>query len=191
MSEIDLEGGSAADFARMSKEPKYWIDKARSMHAAAGAVWYCTQVEKPENVANTIGGSPDFSCGAWQVYRMLCGFSLELAFKAILVVRREPVSTTHDLVRLADESVVMYTDKQKELLALLTECVIWEGRYPVPKRHEDIDRFVFWHYETLFRKVRMGERSWTMEPIEPHPLDWDQFNELWQRAEAAYDFFAS
>ena len=187
----ELEEGSLHDFKRLSSEPNYWLMKAKSLHASAAAVWHCTQVRDSEEVAREVGGDPNFGCGAWQVYRMLCGMALELAFKTILVVRQEKVDATHDLVRLAEKADVTYSDKQKKLLALLTECVVWEGKYPVPRNHQDIDRFVFWHYETLYTKKRMGENSWIMQPIKPDPLDWDQYNELWGSAMAAYEWFKS
>ena len=89
-----MRTGSEEDYENLSKDPQHWLNKALSLHAAAGAVWHCTEVEKPAEVAASLGHDTSFDCGVWQVYRSLCGMSLELILKSILMLRNEPVTAT-------------------------------------------------------------------------------------------------
>lgn len=179
--------GSEADYENLSQDPQYWLNKAIALRSAAGAIWYCLEVEKTETVVAKLGGDPptDFRTGSWQVYRMLCGMSLELLYKAIIVLSGEPVPKTHNLLDLANKAGEITTPKQAGILDLLTDCIVWEGRYPVPQHHSAIDRFVFNHFENLFHHRRDGNHMW-MEPIEPNPLDWKPYNELWEHLHLLY-----
>lgn len=186
-----MRQNSEEDFEHLSKEAAYWLNKAVALRAAAGAIWYCTEVEPIEKVIITLAGNPpvDFSTGSWQVYRMLCGMSIELMYKAVIVQNKKTVPKTHNLLELAHKAGD-FTPSPKDagLLALLTECIMWEGRYPVPHHHSAIDWFAFLHYENLFRKVPTGKSSMALEPIEPNPLDWEQYNQLWEHAHALFVF---
>lgn len=186
-----MRQNSEEDFKHLSKESAYWLNKAIALRAAAGAIWYCTEVERIEKVVAALAGEPpvDFSTGSWQVYRMLCGMSIELLYKAVIVQNKEAVPKTHNLLDLANKAGdTMLSSKGAGLLDLLTDCIVWEGRYPVPQHHSAIDRFVFLHFENLFRKVRTGKNSIALEPIEPNPLDWEQYNQLWEHAHALFVF---
>jgi hypothetical protein len=123
----------------------------------------------------------------WQVYRMLCGMSLELAYKASLVAIGHEIKTTHNLVWLAEQVCLHLSPKDRGLLALLSECVIWQGRYPCPKDEQSLEYFVYLHYENLFQVVRTGDYI-VLKPVEPDPLDWDGYNQLWKSAVAAYEW---
>jgi hypothetical protein len=103
---------------------------------------------------------------------MLCGMSPELAYKASLVAIGREVKTTHNPVWLAEQVCFSLSPKEQGLLALLSECVIWEGRYPCPKDEQSLEYFVYLHYENLFRKVRTGNLT-ILEPVEPNPLGWE------------------
>jgi hypothetical protein len=180
--------GSEYDQKHLSEDPAYWLNKAIALRSAAGAVWYCLEVENTDHVTEKLGGDPrvDFTTGAWQVYRMLCGMSLELLYKAIIVQNKEPVPKTHDLLILAEKAGDIVSPKEAGILDFLTDCIVWEGRYPVPHYHSAIDRFVFLHFENLFRKERTSDTSWIMKPIEPNPLDWKQYNVIWESAHALF-----
>lgn len=186
-----MRQNSEEDFEHLSKESAYWLNKAIALRASAGAIWYCTECESTDVVVSTLSGDPplNFSTGSWQVYRMLCGMSIELLYKAIIVQNKETVPKTHDLLELAYKAGdTMLSVKEQGILDLLTDCIVWEGRYPVPKHHSAIERFVYLHYENLFRKVRTGQNSMVLEPIEPNPLDWQQYNRLWEHAHALFEF---
>lgn len=148
----------ADDLADLLGKPQYWMNKAEALRASAGAVWYCQHAKHEGEISERLGTEPNVNMSGdiWQVYRMLCGMSLELAYKASLVAMRQEIKATHDLVWLAEQVCFTLSSKVRGLLALLSECVIWEGRYPCPKNEQSLEYFVYLHYENLFRKVGLA-----------------------------------
>ena len=122
---------------------------------------------------------------------MLCGMSLELLYKAVIVAQKEPVPATHDLVRLSEKAGDYVTRKQAGILELLTACIVWEGRYPVPKEHPVIYEFVCLHYDNLFYIERTDDCSAILKPIEPNPVDWHSYSELWNNVHSLFMFIRS
>ena len=62
--------------------------------------------------------------------------SLELIFKAILAKKQLPIPNAqggHDLLALCAAANVKISQHQKVTLELMTEEIIWAGRYPAPK----------------------------------------------------------
>ncbi len=182
----------ADDLKNLLSEPQYWINKAEALRASAGAIWYCQHSVQHTDINQALGTDPpiQISGDIWQVYRMLCGMSLELAYKASLIALGKDIKTTHNLVWLAEQVCFSLTQKEHGLLALLSECVIWQGRYPAPKDDLSLEYFVYLHYENLFRKVTTGNLT-VLKPLEPDPLDWEGYNELWKSAIAAYEWHKS
>jgi hypothetical protein len=187
-----MQQTAADDLANLLSEPQYWMNKAEALRASAGAVWYCRQGIPDSASFEGLGTKPDvnMSGDTWQVYRMLCGMSLELAYKASFVAIAKQIKPTHDLVWLAEQVCFKVSREERGLLALLSECVIWEGRYPSPKDGQSLEYFVYLHYENLYRKVRTGNIT-ILKPVEPDPLNWDGYNKLWNSAVAAYEWHRS
>jgi len=181
----------ADDLADLLSKPEYWMRKAEALRASAGAVWYCYSTHDGE-FFEALGIEPaaSMSGDTLRVYRMLCGMSLELAYKASLVAMGQKIKATHNLVWLAEQVCFTPSPKQRGLLALLSECVTWEGRYPCPKDEISLEYSVYLHYENLFRKVRTDNLT-VLEAVEPDPLNWDGYNELWKSAAAAYEWHRS
>jgi hypothetical protein len=80
--------------------------------------------------------------------------------------------------------------KERGILELFTQCIVWDGRYPAPKDAVSLEYFVYLSYENLYRKERCGNTT-TLKPIEPDPLSWENYNALWQAALAAYEWHSS
>lgn len=76
-----MRSGSENDFRHLSQEPQYWLNKAIALRSAAGSIWYCLEITEPSDISDALDdGTPlDFSRGSWQVYRILCGMSIEFA----------------------------------------------------------------------------------------------------------------
>ena len=122
-----MREGSEEDFEHLSKESAYWLNKSIALRAAAGAIWYCTEVKPTENVIAALAGDPpvNFSTGSWPAYRMLCGMSIELLYKATIVQRKKSVPKTHNLLELAHKAGdTMLSSKDAGILDLLTDCII-------------------------------------------------------------------
>ena len=113
------------------------------------------------------------------VYRMLCGMSLELLFKAVIVeCGKEPKTTHHRLDEFATDAEIVYTSKQLDLLHILTEAIYWDGRYPVPRNRADWENLIRFEDTRLFDKEPLGDTG--LEVLSRNnALDWDSYGELW------------
>ena len=182
----------ADDLADLYSDPEYWMKKAEALRASAWAIWYCRKATQGGEILRELGSElpVNMAGGTCQVYRMLCGMSLELAYKASLVALGKGVAKTHNLVWLAEQAGIGLSSKKRGLLALLSQYIIWEGRYPAPSSEFGLEFSAYLHYENLFQKMHTGNVT-ELEPIEPHPLGWDCYNELWESAVSAFDWWRS
>jgi hypothetical protein len=109
---------------------------------------------------------------------MVCGMSMELLLKTIIVARGKEPETTHFLGNLADDAGVVYTPQQLDLLRILSAAIIWDGKYPVPKKEEHWGELARLEEERLFDKVPLGNSG--LEALSGNgALDWDSYSELW------------
>lgn len=147
--------------------PLWWYNKSSDLHASAGALWLSMDDSKSTYYVEKLQLGSDFkmSVAVFPVFIMLCGMSLELIYKAISVAKGEQVETHHILYDLAVKAGISIDEKGKDYLQDLTEYVIWEGKYPVPKDKQK---------ESFFRQTK-------------RVIDWDSFNELWE--DAVHIFF--
>ncbi len=67
-------------------------------------------------------------------------------------------------------------------MEILTEAILWFGRYPVPKRRESWDKAVQLRQEHLYTEAAPGFP--VLIPNEQ--LNWPSFNELWLKADQLY-----
>ncbi len=70
--------------------------------------------------------------------------SLELLLKAILVKKQLEIpsgSTGHNLCSLCVKAQVPLDEHQMVTLELMSEEIVWAGRYPVPKREKDWNEY--------------------------------------------------
>jgi hypothetical protein len=175
-------------YGRRIRVATYWSNKASDLRAAAGAVWYCMNAERSDEVAESLalGRGFSMSIATPPVYWMLCGMALELALKAVIVSKGGSPPHTHNLVRLAKAAGWKRIGVRDEgVLSLLTESIVWDGRYPAPKdarameAHEDMAR------KSLYRPKKFGTLT-LLQPVRPSPLSWEQFQKLWTKAWKGY-----
>ena len=115
---------------------------------------------------------------------MLCGMSLELLLKAVIVDRGIEPKATHDLVELSQAVSINLTQTQIGLFRILSEAIIWEGRYPVPKQERYLQNLYELHREHLWDPVPeiMG-----IKLLRPNnKLSWESLNDLWDLVFSAY-----
>lgn len=175
------------DFTRYSESGLSWYHKAWHLMGAAGALWACQNNHRSKEIVGELGLETEFSM--WQAlgepYLMLCGLSLELLFKAIVVEKHGKPMEHHNLRALATNASVELTEKQKGQLDLLSAYVTWAGRYPVSKEREAFNKLSklesehLWLYDKLpnsnVKKLRAGSQ-----------LDWPHFHKLWRHIEKLY-----
>lgn len=127
-------------FAKAEAGPEGWMTRAREFKDAAVLI-----VE-----ANS--GSLSFP------YYYNAALSLELSLKAILVAREKENRMTHRLQDLNDEAGITIEQDQEATLELLSELLIWLGRYPVPKNEGQWNNF----HDVLLPKHKVMEQNGTV-----------------------------
>lgn len=167
---------------RRASTPQYWFNKSTDLRAAAGALWYC--MDQPRNLQVTrelvLGDGFSMAVATRPVYLMLCGLSLELVYKAILVAIGKEPPPRHDLCKLAAAAGIPTTKKQQQVLSLLTESIIWDGKYPTPilRKYQATENVPAISRNLLFDKRQLGS-LFVFQPKKPDPLGWREFSLIW------------
>jgi hypothetical protein len=175
------------DFDVYLKSKESWHIKAWHLMGAAGALWACKNEQRSTELVKELGLATEFSMehALWRPSLMLCGMSLELLFKAIVVAKGEtPDTSSHELPELARLAGVPLTSKQKGLLEVLTAYIYWAGRYPVPKDSKYYVPLIKLEHQHLFNTRKVG--SSFVEVLPGTQLDWEHFHKLWKHAEKIY-----
>jgi HEPN domain-containing protein len=114
MNRKEIRQASGYTFAGQQSNQDSWYRSAVSFHEAAELLWqHGDSIRMP-------------------VVLMNAALSVELLFKAIIVAKGGEAPINHGLVGLANDAGVAFSVNQKATLELLTELLIWSGRYPVP-----------------------------------------------------------
>lgn len=172
-------------FTRKKEIANYWFNKSSDLMGSAGALWTSRNKERSDSIVHELGLGEGYSMDAAvsPVYRMLCGMSLELIYKAIIVAKGNEIKPIHKLIDLASLAGVVVSDKDRGLLQILTEAVIWDGRYPVPKEKQSMDRLHSLIEDCLYDKKPFGP-TYIMSPN--NALNWDSFYQLWSNGCEVY-----
>lgn len=147
------------------QSPQWWYNKASQLHASAAVVWHFGVAnEVPDSIKKELGFSVGFSfdAGCFPVFPLLCGLALETLLKAIIVLSGRKVEFNHDLVKLAKTATFELDDALKKKLRFLSEKVIWDGKYPIPKREDHLRTQWLEHSDIVW--------SW-----DEHKKIWDHF----------------
>lgn len=163
----------------------YWYNKASDLRGAAGLIWSGMEAKESSATAEVLGLGSGFSfrVACWPVYQMLCGMALELLLKAAIVQSGRAPKATHRLTTLWSEAGLHADDDQRGLLAILTESIVWVGRYPVPKDEADFARLQELQDRYLMDAVTVGSGAIPLRRRNDK-LTWDSFNRLWSTAHA-------
>ena len=165
----------------------YWFNHSNDLRGSAGAIWYA--INRDDNGIQDfldLEKGYDFSVATAPVYRMLCGLSLELLYKAVAVEKGIEPLKTHDLYKLASSTNVLVDAEDIPILQLLSHYIKWVGRYPVPIGKDAEDKFKEANdlgWEHLWDEVKTGNL------VLKHPnekLNWKHFEKLWSTGEKAY-----
>ena len=138
-------------FSEQKNNPNYWLNKSADLHASAKGLW------------DSMDGNTNLTVRCWSPYLMLCGMALETMFKAIIVADNRTPQPTHNLCLLSEAAGLNFDYQGNKVLKILSESIIWEGRYPVPKS----DNYFYEYCEIVFST---------------DILKWSAIHSLWQRA---------
>jgi hypothetical protein len=164
----------------------YWYNKASDLHGTAGLVWAGMEDDQAPSTAVRLGLGKgfDFRVACWPVYLMLCGLALELLLKTAIVAKGAQPTKTHQLEVLWERVGLPLTAKEQGLLKILTESILWAGRYPVPTREADFDRLADLQWEHLWSPS--SNRATGLDLRHPNGnLDWPAFGKLWSVVQAS------
>lgn len=117
--------------------PVLWLSQAQALTEAAVLIINATPEPPPlpPNMAGLFDGQ--FRAAGL----MLVGYSLEVCLKGMIILKEGPneyqkkPKETHNLVDLA-EFIPSMTEKDCDILKLLTFFVKWAGRYPAPRERD-------------------------------------------------------
>jgi hypothetical protein len=174
-----------SDFSRRKRLSICWFNKASDLHGAAAAIWFSMDDTRSKEIVEELGLDPAYrmSAAVRSVYSMLCGMSLELLLKAIIVDEGSEPRSTHNLNHLLKDAGISLSTQEQDLLAILSGAIIWDGRYPVPKTESHLTRLDSLKGEHLFDKEPIGP----LEALSPNEaLGWGSYLGLWRSIVSHY-----
>lgn len=113
-------------FELRQETPGYWHNKSHDLLVSARTLWKAMQSEK------------ELEINCWATYKMLMGMSFELIFKAHCIGSGTEFNFTHNLDDLVRTAGLPASKDEEKILKVLSEYVIWDGRYPTPKKSEHL-----------------------------------------------------
>ncbi len=175
-------------YERRKQESMYWFNKSSDLRASAAALWMSTESDLSRRIVEEchLGGGFIMGAAVVPVFHMLCGMAMELIFKALVVEKLLTVNESHhDLLQHASMAGITYSERERQLLKILTHSITWAGRYPTPtpKRKDYLEDYSNLISENLYDRVPLGAGT-VLRPNEA--LNWDSFNLMWSKAMSAY-----
>lgn len=163
--------------------PNHWFNRAADLHASARVLWLAMNGALNDKVSGA-GQSQGFSYAVAcnPVYYMLCGLSLELVIKALLVqngIAPDKIKT-HKFDRLLQLLNHSVDKKTRKLLHFYEAMAVWDGRYPTPVDATDQSLKDHWKLinDVLTSPVKVING---LEFRQSNGVgDWDNFNSLWR-----------
>ncbi|KHT49323.1 hypothetical protein [Vibrio sinaloensis] len=156
-------------FNEMSVNPRYWHNKSADLFTSAHVLWKAMETDSSLSV----------SCYA--TYKMLMGMSFEALLKGLLIESQQvPISNlaTHDLVDLAKTLGLILSKEENKALTVLTDYVLWAGKYPMPKNAKQLQQHRTMVHVTENRKIKLGSLNATESN---GALDFDNLKPLWRK----------
>lgn len=154
-------------FSKIGTDPENWMKRAIDFKEAA------MLIAKSEEY------SPPFP------YYYNSGIALELAFKSIAIAKSKDYETNHRLNDLCTLIGLKITKNQECTLELLSELVVWSGRYPVPKKEGQWNNYHDVVQEKHIVRESEGSVHRTLADRDRFPT-LENFLTLWELCETEY-----
>lgn len=158
-------------FAEIGADPNNWMSLAVAFKEAA------LLISKSDDY------SPPFP------YYYNSGISLELALKAIAIAESKEFETNHRLNELVSLLGLNVSKDQECTLELLSELIVWSGRYPIPKKEGQWNNYHDVVLEKHIVPEREGNIGQTLANKNSFPTV-ENFLALWNIIEAKYQLSA-
>ncbi|WP_254509524.1 HEPN domain-containing protein [Anatilimnocola floriformis] len=169
--------------------PNYWFNKSSDLHGAAAVLWTAMNNDDTTLRAEcALDPSYRFKVALPLPFRMLCGMSIELLLKAIIVAHSQEPGMTHGLSSLARAAGVKFADSQLPLLEILSQTIVWDGRYPVPtpKNQQSFEKLSTLKSKYLRDRKTIGKMQFLVANA---ALDWTSYNQI--RSVALQKFYST
>ncbi|CAG8998639.1 MAG: hypothetical protein CENE_00594 [Candidatus Celerinatantimonas neptuna] len=125
------------DFESVEKDSNRWIENAREFSKVAEMIYAINE------------DSPPYP------FYYNAGIATELYLKGTILNQNGKLVKQHHLVKLAEDANLTLTSDQVSLLEILSETVIWFGRYPTPRNSEVWDKF----HDEIYEKHKIRETN--------------------------------
>lgn len=156
-------------FMNLSNNSLHWHNKAGDLFVSANVLW------------DAMSNGSAVQC--WSTYKMLMGLSFELLFKSIAIQRKLTFSATHQLVEIANSANLKLTIDEKEILRVLTEYILWDGKYPVPHKKTHLENH--WKHENKVAYDKEKRGILTIQR-QNNKLDFDELAIIWRKYSDLY-----
>lgn len=152
----------------------YWHNKSADLMVSARVLWEAMEANKQAGLR----------CNS--TYKMLFGMSLELLLKAHCVgqkIENPRIEKTHNLNEIAGIAGLKLEKSDNKILEVLSEYIIWDGRYPAPKEPSKLKR----HWENIQDTAFDREPLGTLEVLKPNnTFCFDNLHRIWRRLSDEY-----
>ena len=121
-------------------------------------------------------------------FALNAGFSIELILKSILAKKGIPIPDGpdgHNLLSLCTRAKVNLSENQRATLELLTETIVWSGRYPGPKNDGRWDDY----QDRILEKHIIQNQTQNVTSVRANPdtfPDWDNCSKIWNHCVAEF-----
>lgn len=156
-------------FKNLSENSLHWHNKASDLFVSAKVLW-----EAMDN---------GYAVECWSTYKMLMGLSFELLFKSIAIQKNLTFSATHQLVELANSANLKLIDEEKKILKVLTEYILWDGKYPVPHKKIHLENHWKNQNNVAYDKEKCGNLTFERQN---NKLDFDELAMIWRKYSDIY-----
>jgi hypothetical protein len=161
-------------FERKSTVSRYWHNKACDLWASVKVLWDAMEKDSQAGV----------TCHS--TYLMLMGMSFEVLFKAHCVaqsIENVRLKSTHELAEIASIAGFKLSKDENKILGVLSAYIVWDGRYPIPKKSAQFQQHSKNIESTAYDKEKLG----SLDILKPNDaFKFDNLHVLWRRYSDLY-----
>lgn len=119
-------------------------------------------------------------------YYYNAGLSLELLLKAIAITQAKEFRSGHRLGVLCELVGMRLNEDQEATMELLSDMIVWSGRYPTPKREAQWDNY----YDVILEKHIIREQKGNVGSVIANRARFptlQNYLDLWAECERLYE----
>jgi HEPN domain-containing protein len=167
LSKKEVRGITGFTFSKIGTDPENWMKRAVDFKEAAILI-----------------AKSDEYCPPFPYYYN-SGIALELALKSLAIAKSKVYEANHRLNDLCTLVGLKINKDQECTLELLSELIIWSGRYPVPKKEGQWNNYHDVVHEKHVVRENGGNVHRTLANRDRFPTV-ENFLTLWRLCETEY-----